>query len=215
MYREHVPTLNAAMRDDADIFLRGVTFAVLSIRTQFIRVSGQMAEVEAAGSQARALWGFKRGSYDFLRKNKFALWDSVRAAGDSESAISHLTTIPGVGIVKAAFVCQMMGHDIGCLDTRNIQRLGLNPREYRTDGEARKSTDAFKRKVGRYVDATSGKAQELWDAWCQDVAKVYAIPANDISREHLVIIPTGQQRHYALEAQPVPMVARIDIPFAA
>jgi hypothetical protein len=214
MYQAHVSMLNAAMRHEPDIFQRGVTFAFLSIRTQFVRVTEQMAQVEAAGSNARALWGYKRGAYDYLRKHKFELWQTVREATDSETAIAALTTIPGIGIVKAAFVCQMMGHDIGCLDTRNIQRLGLNPREWRTDGEARKQSAAFKRKVSRYVDATYGKAELLWDDWCADVANVYKVSAEEISRDHLVIIPPPRRPFYR-KASAVPVVVRQDIPFAA
>lgn len=214
MYQDHVPILNAGMRADPDTFVRGVTFAFLSIRTQFIRVAGQMAEVDRAGQSARALWGFKRGAYDFLRLNKFDLHTRVVAATDSETAIEALTTIPGMGIVKSAFVCQMMGHDVGCLDTRNIKRLGLNPREYRSDGEAGKHTAAFKRKIGRYVDATYGKAETLWNDWCEDVAKVYAVSAEDISRQHLVIVPKSIRRGLD-SVSDVPVVRRYEIPFAA
>lgn len=196
MYSAHVPIINAAMRAEADIFLRGVTFAVLSIRTQFIRVSAQMAEVDAANSKARALWGYKRGAYDFLRLNKYRLWEAMKATANPEVAISTMCEVPGIGIVKAAFIGQMMGFDIGCLDTRNIQRLGLNPREYRTDGTDRKQTDAFKRKVSRYVASTLGQGETLWDDWCADVGKVYGVSAEDISREHLTIIPKGQQSRY-------------------
>lgn len=214
MYQDHVALLNAAMRSDPDIFLRGVTFAVLSIRTQFVRVTQQMAEVEAASTKARALWGYKRGAYDHLRKNKCKLWETVRGATDSETAIEALTTIPGVGIVKAAFVCQMMGHDIGCLDTRNISRLRLNPREWRSDGEGRKNTSAFKRKISRYVDATEGCAEWLWNDWCKDVGNVYKVSAENISRDHLVIVPKELRKRY-LNASSVPVVSRIEIPFAA
>lgn len=58
MYREHVPILNAGMRFDPDTFARGVTFAVLSIRQQFIRLREQMIAVDAAGHKAQALWGW-------------------------------------------------------------------------------------------------------------------------------------------------------------
>lgn len=214
MYQDHVPILNAGMRLDPDTFVRGVTFAFLSMRTQFIRVAGQMAEVDRAGSNARALWGFKRGAYDFLRLNKFDLHTRVVAATDSETAIAALTTIPGMGIVKSAFVCQMMGHDVGCLDTRNIKRLGLDPNEYKTRGEHDKTTAAFKRKVGRYVDATNGQAEALWNDWCEDVAKVYAVSGEDISRQHLVIVPKSVRRGLGSVGD-VPVVVRHEIPFAA
>jgi hypothetical protein len=200
------------MRADPDIFARGITFVFLSIRTQFVRVAQQIAEVEAAGTNARALWGHKRGAYDYLRKNKYALFDAMVSAHDTENAIGLITTIPGVGIVKAAFVCQLMGHDVGCLDTRNIQRMGLNPREYRTDGEARKQGLAFKRKISRYVDATYGKAEPLWNDWCEDVAKIYKVSAEEISRDHLVIVPPQLRRIYA-DGPAVPIIRKPELPY--
>lgn len=106
-----------------------------------------------------------------------------------------------------------MGHDVGCLDTRNVQRLGLNPREWRTDGEDRKQTAAFKRKVSRYVDATEGRAEELWNDWCKDVSEVYKVTPEQISRDHLIIVPASIRR--LVVPVPVPVVSRIDIPFAA
>lgn len=215
MYQDHVSVINSAMRRDPDIFVRGVTFAFLSMRTQFVRVREQMKEVDALGSSARSLWGFKRGGYDFLRQNRIKLWETSVNANDSETAISVLTTIPGMGIVKAAFVCQMMGHDIGCLDTRNIQRLGLNPREWRTDGETRKSTDAFKRKVSRYVDYTQGRAEELWNDWCKDVSSVYKVSAEEISADHLIIVPSNRRAWARSNSVAVPQISRCDIPFAA
>jgi len=207
MYQDHVSILNAAMRHDPDIFVRGVTFAFLSIRVQFIRVSAQMAEVDNAGVKARALWGHKRGAYDYLRLNKMALHKQVCAANDSETAIRAVATIPGMGIVKAAFVCQMMGHDVGCLDSRNLERLGIPPREW----EGRKGTYSFKRKVERYVQFTGGQAETLWNDWCEDVAKVYAISAESISREHLVIVPKGMRGRFS-NCGPVPVVSN-SIPF--
>lgn len=209
MYQDHVAILNSAMRRDPDIFLRGVTFAVLSIRQKFPLVCDQLAEVDVASTKARALWGYKRGAYDFLRSHKIDLHHNVVNAKRSEDAIEALCTIPGLGIVKSAFVAQMMGHDIGCLDSRNVHRLGLNFREWRTDG--RKTTMAFKRKVGRYVDYTNGKAEALWNDWCVDAASAYSVTADDISKRHLCIVPLSYRRGLSLD--PVPMVSRIEIPF--
>lgn len=211
MYRDHVAILNSAMRHDPDIFLRGVTFAVLSIRQQFPLVCDQLTEVDVASTKARALWGYKRGAYDFLRSHKFDLWSQICDAKSSEVAIEALCRIPGLGIVKSAFVAQMMGHDIGCLDSRNIHRLALNPREWRSDGSTYKNTLAFKRKIGRYVDYTNGKAETLWNDWCVDAAGAYSVSADDISKRHLCIVPLSYRRGLSLD--PVPMVSRSVIPF--
>lgn len=199
MYAEHVPIINAGMRHSPEIFARGVTFAFLSMRTQFVRLNEQMAQVDAVGHSAQALWGHKRGAYLHLRKHCHALFHSVSACSNPVDGILLLCSIPGLGIVKSAFVLQMMGHDIGCLDTRNNARLGIHPREYRTDGV--KTGPAFKRKVERYVTTTDGQAQSLWDAWCEDVAGVYKTTAEDISRDHLIIVPS-RYRNLPREAVP-------------
>lgn len=215
MYQGHVSLLSAAMRNDPDIFCRAVTFAVLSIRQQFPTAVRALSEVEVAGTKARALWGYKRGAYDYLRKNKHSLWGFVRDAYTAEEAITVLTTIPGLGIVKSAFVIQMMGFDVGCLDSRNITRLGLDPRKWRSDGEERKQGAAFKRKIADYVNETGGRAEELWNDWCEDVGKVYHVSAEEISSDHLVILPPNLRNRYRKLVVPVPVVKREPIPFAA
>lgn len=77
MYQDHVSILNAGMRADPDTFARGVTFAFLSVRQKFPRVCDALKAVDHAGTNARDLWGWKRGAYDYLRRNKFALWEYV------------------------------------------------------------------------------------------------------------------------------------------
>lgn len=213
MYQDHVRVISAGMRSDPDIFVRGVTFALLSIRTQFVRIREQMTAIDHAGTSCRCLWGFKRGGYDYLRLNAHRLHRELIATSDSETAIAAICEIPGFGIVKAAFVAQLMGFDVGCLDTRNITRLGLNPREWRSDGGERKNTAAFRHKITRYVEATGGRAEELWNDWCKDVARVYKTTAEDISKDHTVIVPRNRRSFFLSGSAPVPVVSSGKIPF--
>jgi hypothetical protein len=211
MYLNHVPTINAAMRECPKTFARGVMFAILSARVQFPRVPIQMKELDRMGARAACLWGWKRGAFDYVTEHRDTLWHETCAARDSEEAILILCRIPGMGIVKAAFVLQFLGHDIACLDTRNIMREGLDPRAYRSDGPACKARPAFARKARRYVTQTQGRAQELWDAWCGDVAGVYGMQAAQISAMHLAIVP-ARQRH--LTSPLVPFIGLSEpIPF--
>lgn len=213
MYQDHVALLNSGIRHDPDMFCRAVTFAVLSIRQQFPTAVQSMKEFNQSGIvNPRYLWGHKRGAYDYLRVHKIRLWNSAKDASNSEDALDKLTEVPGLGIVKSAFVLQMMGHDIGCLDTRNIQRLGLNPREWRSDGR-RKELDAFKRKIHRYVEFTQGRAEELWNDWCEDVARSYHVSSEEISADHLVIIPPQLRPKFRSLATPVPVIQKEDIPY--
>lgn len=195
MYAIHVPTIAGAMRADYATFKRGVMFAILSARVQFPRVPAQCAELEKRKDKAACLWGWKADAYSYLNEHGRQIWRDVLAAPTSETALFVLTRIPGLGIVKGAFVLQMLGHDVACLDVRNIQREGRHPRAYRTDGLKGKAAPAFRRKIARYVQDTAGRASELWDVWCIEVAKDYGSTAMRISEVHLTSIVPRRLRH--------------------
>lgn len=209
MYKTDVPQINAAMRADYPTFCRGVMFSILSARVQFPRVPEQCKELKQRGRDAACLWGWKFDAYVYLREHGPKIWLDTCHARTSEDGLWILTRIPGLGVVKAAFVLQMLGHDIACLDVRNIEREGCNPRAYRSDGEARKGKEAFKRKIARYVADTSGRARELWDQWCTDVAADYGSTPKRISALHLTSIVRPGLRNLA----PVAPKTNSDIPF--
>lgn len=192
MYDQHVPVIAAGMRSDPEIFARGVTFVVLTIQQMIITVPESVADVDAKGDQSAFLFGHKADAFRYVQAHKVQLWQDVCNATDTADAIRALCKVPGLGIVKSAFVCQLMGFDVACLDTRNIQREGRNPNQYRSRGEAHKTTRAFGRKILDYVRDTGGRAREYWDIWCEDVADAYKRTAEDISRIHLdCIVPRG------------------------
>jgi hypothetical protein len=198
MYASHVPVISWAMRTYPKIFMRGCMFAILSARVPFNRVPDQMLDLKAKGDKSPCLWGWKFDAFAYLSEHYARLSMNVCATDDAGEAIGHLCTVPGLGIVKAAFVAQMLGHDVACLDVRNIEREGLPPRAWRSDGGARKTTKAFERKIARYVEQTSGRAQELWDTWCNEVGHDYGFTGEQISRMHVdAIVPRKLQDLYA------------------
>ena len=142
------------------------------------------------------LFGHKFDAWAWISDdgNAARLWRNLLALENyadklaCEHAIACLLEVPGLGIVKAAFICQLMGFDVACLDARNIKREGRNPRAFRTDGKA---PHLLRAKVAAYVAETHGRAQEYWDAWCYDVAEAYGRTAQQISDLHLAIIPAG------------------------
>lgn len=198
MYANHVPIIAAAMRADVECFARGVMFAILSVRVQFPRVPDQCKELETGKAKARCLWGWKFDAYAYVQEHKQTLLNNVLRDPDIASALWEITRIPGMGIVKGAFVLQLMGFDIACLDTRNIQREGRSPRAYRADGEGRKSTKAFRAKINRYIADTGGKAQQYWDTWCTEVAADYKSTPDAISKMHLTSIVPHALRYLTM-----------------
>lgn len=221
MYNTHVPPICAAMRSSPELFTRGVMFAVLSARTHFTSVPDQMADLDRRGDASRHLFSWKVDTYRHLadpetRKPSQAchnLWREVCASNSTEESLRLLTAVPGLGIAKAAFVLQFMGHDIACLDSRNAARENKDPARY--NGHGRKGTPYFDRKIEQYVREFGGRAQELWDAWCEEVASVYGMPAEDISRLHLdTIVPPNYLVPKGRESCVVPFIGGSqDVPF--
>ena len=207
MYSNHVPIINGAMRADFRTFKRGVMFAILSARVQFPRVPDQCEELAKEGAKAKCLWGHKFGAYQYIEEHGATLWHDVCNERDPEQALYILTRIPGLGIVKAAFVLQMLGHDIACLDVRNIIRDGRDPRAFRSDARE-KASPQWRKKIARYVAETRGKAEFYWDCWCEEVAKDYGSTAEHISRDHVNAIVRK-----SLRDRPMPVMRTQEIPF--
>lgn len=187
MYAEHVPKINAAMRESVTGFKRGLYFVIASIRQPVTLVPKQVEEIERYGTSAPCIFGHKVDAIAYIETHAAELFDVVTRENCPRAAILALTAIPGLGVVKAAFVCQMLGFDVACLDTRNIKREGRNPREFRSDGGKSKTGKAWLRKIDAYVSETEGRAEFYWNAWCNDVARVYKMTAEEISELHLSV----------------------------
>jgi hypothetical protein len=193
MYADHVPVIAGAMRADVGTFKRGVMFAILSARVPFHRVPDQCSELKKRGRDAACLWNWKFDAYCYLEDHAADLHSAACGTNDAGGCIRALCQIPGLGIVKGAFVAQMLGHDVACLDARNIAREGRNPRAFRTDGV--KTGAAFSAKVDRYLAETYGRAAELWDTWCNEVGPDYGMTAQQASELHLTSIVPKRLRH--------------------
>lgn len=194
MYAEHVPIICTAMRAKRSIFARGVMFALLSARVQFPRVPDQCRELAQRKEKADCLWGWKFDAYQYVTAHRDELWENVTQLRTPEVCITELCTIPGMGIVKAAFVAQMLGYDVACMDVRNMEREGFAGRPWRTDGKDA-TGKAYRAKIGRYVAHTAGRAQELWDTWCNEVGRDYGLTGELVSKIHVdAIVGSNWQR---------------------
>lgn len=195
MYDKEMPVIRDAMRADVTVFVRGVMFAVCSIRQPTINVPDQLAVLFDGAEDESPLFGHKFDAWAWISNaaNAATLWrDLLRYDEDTREgchmAICDIMRIPGLGIVKAAFVAQLMGFNVACLDSRNVKREGRNPREFETRGV--KSGRKFNpRLIERYVAETYGKAEHYWNAWCADVAAAYNRTPQQISELHLAIVP--------------------------
>lgn len=186
MYKDHVPMIASAMRTDTEAFKRGVMFAAISARMRFNRVPALCEQLRYSGESCPCLWGWKKDTYKYLQKHGDSALASILPWKEYPSiALRNVTKIPGMGLVKGGFVLQLMGMDIGCLDTRNEARLGLDMRPYRTRGKKDKLTKSYQSKAERYAAITAGQAETLWDDWCVDTAEEYGLSPQAVSQIHV------------------------------
>lgn len=145
----------------------------LSIRQPFHTMHKQMQDVDNNGLQSHYLFGWKRDGLAFVRANASALRETLKAVpegyGDAQ-ALLDVATVPGLGLVKAGFVLQLVTGSAGCIDSHNMQRFGLNVNAFKYGSNA---SAALKRKKAlAYLDAcwNAGGCASLWDGWCNHVA---------------------------------------------
>ena len=145
----------------------------LSIRQPFHAMQKQMRDVDDNGLQSPYLFGWKRDGLAFVRANASTIRETLKAVpagyGDAQ-ALLDVATVPGLGLVKAGFVLQLVTGSAGCIDSHNLQRFGLNANAFKYGSNA---SDALKRKKAlAYLDACwkAGGCASLWDGWCDYVA---------------------------------------------
>lgn len=172
MYDRDMPVLrDHALRDPAGL-TDVITFVLLTIQQPLQQVAGQMADVRRHGETSRYLFGSKRDGYRYAVENAGDLYRSVMDAvnaGDAIAAIDVVSAVPGLGIVKAAFVAQIVGLEVACLDTHNLRHLGLPESAFKV-GRVKRETKL--KKIRRYVDVCTetGGARFWWNRWCDYVA---------------------------------------------
>lgn len=200
MYRHHAPLIGAAMREDPEIFKRACVFVILSIRTGINRLESQMDEVDEQRASAPCLFGWKRKAYQHIQLHGRRLHAHLSAQAlavtignlsdleASREAIRTLLEVPGLGIVKAAFVAQLFGFDVACIDSRNAEREGRKREGFKMD-KGKTSPARLDKLLALYLSVTHGRAEEYWDAWCNYVALDYKLSGEEISAMHLVIVP--------------------------
>jgi hypothetical protein len=181
-------------------FIYTGTFVLLTIQQPLDRVKHSMDQVKKMGIDSAHLWGVKKEGYMYLNEHAETLRTAFRRisiTGDAEVAMALALSIPGLGLPKAGFFCQLLGFDVGCFDVHNIKRFGMKLSDFKLNKKATTATRAKKIKQYCNVCYSLGGAENLWDGWCQYVSdkavknKRYnteLTTAELVSKEHLVAL---------------------------
>lgn len=180
MFANHQPMIARYALQSPENLRRVINFVICTIQQPLKRVPEQMADLDKLGERSRFLYASKRDAFIYARDHAAALYAEaieLSAIADPIEAerqlLIHFAAIPGIGLVKAGFIIQLVFGLGGCLDTHNIGRFGLTAGDLKSDRFKRPKTWAAKyRRLDIYQDILRalGGAETLWDSWCEFVA---------------------------------------------
>ena len=173
MYKRDCKKIAKFAMKNPDNLAQVTTFVLTTIQAGLATTLGQMQDIRVTGADSKYLWGNKRDGYEYMLEHKEVIFAAVKAAvkaKDPVGAIDVLTNVPNLGIVKAAFVAQMCGLDVACIDSHNCDRLGLSRTALKFAKGVKPETK--RKKIADYVALTqrTGGAEYWWDTWCEYVA---------------------------------------------
>lgn len=154
-----------------------IEFTLCTIQMGLSTVKQQRRDIAARGADSAFLFGSKRDGWCYAKDNIASLWGEVvalreRGTSDVETvtdAVLLFMRVPGLGMVKASFVAQMLGFNVACLDTHNLRRLGLPASAMKVSATLK--PDTMRRKVSAYVALCQQDGAEYWwNSWCDYVA---------------------------------------------
>lgn len=195
MYDRDMPLMREIALASPEGLTKVIAFVLSTIQQPLQSVANQMAELKREGVNSKYLFGSKRDGYRYAVDHACVLHAAVVEAvrvNDVVGAVDVLTNVPGLGIVKAAFVAQICGLDVACLDTHNLRRLGMAEGALKLAKSVKPETR--RRKIADYVAlcSSTGGARHWWNTWCDYVAGNRAnksLPTGDaVSAYHVACI---------------------------
>jgi len=157
-------------------FARVYKFVIATVQQPLHTVGRALASFEEEGSASKFAFGFKGPAIDFIDANAADVWeiaDALSLHGEGEALLSYLADLPGLGPVKGGFLAQLVWGLVGCLDSHNIARFGLNETAFKAFRFKRAKGAATRQKLIRdYIALCKelGGCAALWDTWCEYVA---------------------------------------------
>ena len=161
-----------------DNLVRGYTFVLLSIQQPTQGLADKMLEVDQQGPECRHLnYGLKRAGFEYVEAQKQAIFERLTehvALGLNDvdniaKALHYVYQTPNLGMVKAAFLLQLLGFNVACLDSHNLKRLGWKQSQVSITKGLKYETKI--KKIKAYISTTQQKGTAYWwNSWCHYVA---------------------------------------------
>ncbi len=192
IYSKDIETCNEFTQASADNLKRAAIFVLATIQQQLETVPVAVTDMTAQGSASRFAWKFKGAGLDYLDANSPQLYlDAMNCKRKPGNLLEVFLRVPGFGLVKAGFLCQIFAGIVGCIDTHNIKlyEIPLSALRYRYESQA----NTLQAKRDNYVSLCNGLggAHVLWSRWCDYVAKLRSYNWSDgaeVSKFHVDVV---------------------------
>lgn len=182
MFNTHQRIIADYARRGPDEFADVLTFVYLTVQQQLHLVPNALKDVKREGEDSRFLWGWKRDAYTYMYTNRATLYTHMYTLYDSSAdpavqereLLAYCAELPGLGLVKAGFVLQLVFGIGGCIDGHNVFRFQLAegrktlPQYLRACAYKRAKPATKARYIQEYQQMLSnaGGTEGLWDDWC-------------------------------------------------
>ena len=204
MYKIHAKAVQEYAQRSADNMADVILMVVLSIQQNWSGVGDQLKDVRENKVDSRFLWGNKGKTYKYLATHKHFIYGQMLAIShsnlsDKDKALSLMTIflkIPGLGLPKAGFTCQLIAGLVGCMDVHNIRMYNLDAKALTLakDPKGDKAKATNHNKIVNYIDlCTTYGTENLWNSWCNFLAtkSVKWQDGNHVSEVHYTYL-TGE-----------------------
>ena len=179
MYNTHAMIISEHALKTQKGLLDVITFTFSTIQQALSTSPMQLDDIALNGLESKYLFGSKKAGLKYAQENIGQLfWDVQELKKKSLTNVDTITEavrlfyeIPGLNTVKASFICQMLGFDVACLDSHNLNRLGMAQKDV-TIPKSLKNEKLRMKKIKAYVALTQKQGTVYWwNSWCDYVAE--------------------------------------------
>lgn len=186
MYNRDVPAIRDHALSSPDGLFDVIEFVLLTIRQPLQQVINQRRDIAQRGHKSPFLFGSKRDGWRWAQDHKgylhrvtLDILQRPDSADRKADLIQHFMQVPGLGMVKAAFVVQCIGGGTACIDSHNLTRLGLPAAAVKVNNKLKPET--IRKKIIAYIEMCddTGGTEYWWNTWCDYVAGRRGSPLKD------------------------------------
>lgn len=194
MYKDDCIVVNEYAQRGPDELRLTLAMVILSIRQSWSSVGVQLQDFKEYGVHSKYVWGNKTNSILWLDENIDSLYrDAMANKGYPVQLMHAFLQIPGIGLAKAGFCCQLFEGSVGCLDSHNTDNYDVSPGMLTLNKAA--TPETVNAKVVTYVEWCAKRRSEfLWNRWCTLIANKQPkrwVNADHVSKVHVEYLKLG------------------------